>query len=516
MKKLLSVLLCLVLALGVFAACGGSEGDGGKTQKIESFSVGYAAADITPKESVPLRGYGDAMERFSKGFTEPLYATCVAFADAEGETMLFITHDLTNSPEVLTKDLRQRISDDTGLPVSHILLSASHSHSAPDYSQNVPSIVTYNEYFKTQVLQGAKDALADLAPATMETGFNRIDGLNTVRHYLLTDGSYQGKSVGTLPKSKLVGHYGKADNLLQVVKFTRQEKEDVVLVNWCGHPMGAGESLYEMAGPNYPGILRTNLEEKYGCKVAFVLGGSGNVNNGSQFEGEVRQTSYVELGTILADAVSDIIETRLTASKSDKITLEENLYTHVDKRGYDQIVPLYAFSLGDWACVTAPFEIFDTNTMAVRDASKFKMTFYATCANDSLGYLPTPPSFGWEITYEAQITKFPQGMAEDVQGELTKMLDNIFTASGNEVVDKGEGYNTPAFEPTTDDVVYYKLNDEATEVKNGFYSVLLSDTKTTKTMLCIDKETADKVLAQDSMKLKFNEQNVIVDVIPEG
>ena len=70
-------------------------------------------------------------------------------------------------------------------------------------------------------------------------------------------------------------------------------------------------------------------------------------------------------------------------------------------------IPLYAFSIGEWACFTAPFEIFDTNAMAVRDASKYKMTFYASCANDALGYLPTPPSYHFDITYEANITKFP-------------------------------------------------------------------------------------------------------------
>ena len=125
MKKTIVLLLCAVLMLGLFAGCAGSgEEDGG--DKITAFSVGYAKANITPRDSVPLRGYGDAMQRFSTGNLEPLYATCVAFADTDGNKMLFIAHDLTNSADNIFVDLRKQISAETGIPVSHILCTASH------------------------------------------------------------------------------------------------------------------------------------------------------------------------------------------------------------------------------------------------------------------------------------------------------------------------------------------------------------------------------------------------------
>ena len=514
MKKIIALLLCVLLTLGIFAGCGSSE----KTpeQKISIFSVGYAKADITPTESVPLRGYGDAMERFSEGYLEPMYATCVAFADAEGTKVLLISTDLTNSANEMTQKAREMIAEATGIPFSNILFTASHSHSAPDYSQNVPTITTYITYFQEQVLQGAKDAIANLAPATMETGFTRVDRANTVRHYLLTDGTYQGRAVGTLSKDKLVGHATKVDNLLQVVKFTRKDAKDVILVNWCGHPMGVEDSIYKMAGPNYPGIIRQTLEDQYDCEVSFVLSGSGNVNNGSQIKGEVDQKTYVDHGQRLAGEVANVLETGLTPGKVGKIHLSENLWSTMNKSGFQQQLPLYAFSIGDWACVTAPFEIFDTNAMAVRDASKFKMTFYASCANESYGYLPTPPSYSYDVTYEAEITKFPQGTAELLQEQLIGQLDQIFTESGNEIVDKGEGYNTPEFVPSSDGTIY--INPAAGDmskinaVANGFYAITLIKGTEAKTMLCIDQATAEAVMAESQMELLLNESNVIVGV----
>ena len=550
MKKLFALLLCLTMVLGLLAACGGSESantsngtnantttaptESGATDDssapvgentnstspiptITAFSVGYAKADITPHDSVPLRGYGDAMERFSEGYLEPMYATCVAFADTDGTVVLLISTDLTNSADSMTKDTREAISAATGVPFSNILFTASHSHSAPDYSQAVPTIATYINEFKDSVLEGAKAAIADLSPATMETGFTRIDKANTVRHYLLADGSYQGRAVGTVKKDQLIGHYSKVDNLMQLVRFNRESDKDVILVNWAGNPMGVEDSIYKMAGPNYPGILRQELEKKYDCEVSFVLSGSGNVNNGSQIKGEVIQKTYVDLGQRLAEEAGKVLDNGMTPGKADKIQLSENLWQTPDLKGGVPTVPLYAFSVGDWACVTAPFEIFDTNAMAVRDASPFKMTFYATCANESHGYLPTPASYGWTITYEAQITKYPKGTAELLQEQLIGQLETIFAASGNEIVDKGEGYNTPEFVPSSDGTVYMNPNagdaSAVSAVQNGFYHIVLFKGTEVKNMLCIDKATADKVVAASQMELVLNEQNVIVDVI---
>lgn len=520
MKKTIVLVMCAVMLLCVFTGCGGEQA---QQPQADTFCVGYAKADITPVDPVSLGGYGDEETRISKGFLEPSYATCVAFSDAGGEKLLLISIDLSGCRQDIFDVMRETISQETGIPVSHVLFTASHSHSSPyTASASRTGVTDYIALLFERIPGGAKAALEDLAPATMETGFQRVDRLNTVRHYLLSDGSYQGRAVGTLTKDQLIGHYGAVDNLLQVVKFTREgEKKPVVLVNWAGHPTGMKGENYYYASPNYAGAMRTELETKYDCLVSFVLSGSGNVNNGSQFSNELdfEGGEYKKLGQLLAGYVGQVLEGKLTAGKADDIIVSENLFVTPNKKGEDQEVPLYAFCVGDWACVTAPFEIFDTNAMAVRDASQFKMTFYASCSNRAMGYLPTPPSFDWEITYEAEITKFPKGMAEMVQAQLIGQLDAIFAQSGNEAAEKPEGYVTPEFVPRSDDVVYQNPApgefSQCHEVKNGFYALILLKNGHMQNVLCIDRETAEKVVAQASMKLVFNEQNVIVDVIPQ-
>ena len=271
--------------------------------------------------------------------------------------------------------------------------------------------------------------------------------------------------------------------------------------------------------PDYPGPLRRELEAKYNCDVAFVLGGSGNMNNNSQIAGELDQTNYIELGTRLAEVAYDLLQNNMTEGVLDKVQVEENIFMTPDQSTYKVKVPLYGLTVGEWACIMAPFEIFDTNAKAVKDASKFPMTFYASCSNGNMGYLPTPPSFDWWITYEAQITKFPKGTAELVQEQQIQMLDRLFASGGYTEKEKQEGYLTPAFEPVNDGTVYLNgtPNDlsKTEEVQNGFYALTLLKGTQFKKMLAIDKATAEKVLACASMQLLLNEQNVIIDVIPQ-
>ncbi len=164
----------------------------------------------------------------------------------------------------------------------------------------------------------------------------------------------------------------------------------------------------------------------------------------------------------------------------------------------------------------APFEIFDTNAMAVRDNSKFKMTFYSSCSNESYSYLPTDTSFSWVEHYEVRVTKYPMGTAQVVEDILTRLVDDCFTASGNTEAQKDEGYVTPEFEPTCDGIEYINpaAGDTTSYVKvaNGFCRIVLLEGTTIRQILTINEEVAKEVLAQATVKLLRNEQNVVVGI----
>ena len=114
------------------------------------YKVGYARTEITPLESVPLGGYGNTSARLSQTVLDPLYATCIAFEDAEGKRALLFTIDLIIAGRTCTTEIRPAISEATGIPVEQIQCAGTHTHSAPDTGSELSA--GYCEYQKVQMV----------------------------------------------------------------------------------------------------------------------------------------------------------------------------------------------------------------------------------------------------------------------------------------------------------------------------------------------------------------------------
>ena len=511
MKRSIAMILSIVLCLGLLSACGGDEKSGSG-----SLQVGFGKADVTPTESIPLDGYSgadSAQYRRSTATEWPFYAICVAFTDANNNTVMLATLDMLNA--YMADSMRDAISGETGVPKSNIMFHVTHNHSGPSLRVDHPAVNPYISQLTGGVLAAAKAAMADRKPAqSMQTTFTRVDKTNTVRHYLLADGSYQSYGVGNVPKDQLIGHYSQVDNLLQLVKFTREGGKDVVMVNWQGHPPGTSPNT--IATSNYPGVLRNYLDTNLNCDSIFLLGGSGNINNNSQIKSDIDHDGYQQLGEKLGAAAVEAA-TNFTQRDVKNIILKEKEILLDTRDGGAKKVWLYAISLGEFALVTAPFEIFDTNAVAVREDSQFPMTFYLSCCNGSNGYLPTPPSYGWEITYESRIAEFPEGTAEIVQNDLTAMVSEVFVQTGLTEKEKQEGYIHKEFVPTSDGVTYRGVDPGNTtlysQVKNDFYAFQMLTGSQIKNFLCKDAALVERILAKDSVQLIFDVQNVVVGMV---
>ena len=92
-------------------------------------------------------------------------------------------------------------------------------------------------------------------------------------------------------------------------------------------------------------------------------------------------------------------------------------------------VDMFAFSFGDVAFVTAPYEMFCENGMAIKNGSPYPMTFVATCSNENtsyLAYIPSSPTFAY-TSYEVKMNKFVPGVAEILATEYVNMLKQLKT-----------------------------------------------------------------------------------------
>ena len=89
-------------------------------------------------------------------------------------------------------------------------------------------------------------------------------------------------------------------------------------------------------------------------------------------------------------------------------------------------VELNTITIGDdVAFVTAPNELFDTNSVYVEEHSPYKMTMTFGYSNGYRGYIPS--AYGWEYTsYESDCCYFMPGCGETIQDTFLSMLGELY------------------------------------------------------------------------------------------
>ena len=141
------------------------------------WSVGYAAADITPApRQVQMSGFG--RQRHADGMLAPLLTQAIVLRDHDNRTGVLITADVLDFDRVMVEAIRRAITHRHGIPAENIMLAASHTHWGPavrfnmSYSLGGPN-VWYMGLLEDKILANVAAAIEDLTAAVVEYG--RID-----------------------------------------------------------------------------------------------------------------------------------------------------------------------------------------------------------------------------------------------------------------------------------------------------------------------------------------------------
>lgn len=484
MKKLLSLILVMALVLGLCACApaGSDSTDGSNAADTTAagsgtLMVGYGKADITPLESVPLMGYGTTEKRMSTGFVSYLYQVALAITDSNGNTAIVIAADACWFDSSTAKEIRKEIENELGVPADNIIISACHQHSAPDmFNSNAPSGKTYKEeVFIPGAVAAAKAAMENRAHATVQTTSVETENMNFVRQYIMEDGSYAGDNYGNWDL-KIVAHETEVDNELRLVKFIREgqttengkEAKDIILTNFQGHPHRGASSNFYNAHSDMIGIYRDELEEELDCQVIYFSGAGGNVNMSSRIESENITADYkaqakalvkyaVEAeGTYTDIDCDDVKATKMSfeatynhsedhrvaeATEAYNEWLNTGKTTLIEKYGFNSQYhakyviakaklgtsykfEIFALSFGDIGFVGAPYEMFDTNGMEIKEGSPFEVTIVSTIANGGEGYIPS--QLGYDHGgYSVDTSYLVPGTGEQLRDAYLSMLNEL-------------------------------------------------------------------------------------------
>lgn len=106
----------------------------GSASGADELKIGVAATDLTPPVGFPMAGYYH--ERLAEGTIDPLHAKAMVFRSGAAAAALVVC-DLIGISTDLSREIRRRASEHTGIPMSHIVVAATHSHTAPDYGKEL-------------------------------------------------------------------------------------------------------------------------------------------------------------------------------------------------------------------------------------------------------------------------------------------------------------------------------------------------------------------------------------------
>ena len=425
-----------------------------------SFYAGYARADITPTFPVPLN------DSISTGVGDKIYVTVVAVSDGEDKALI-ITADFKYTDSTVLSRTRLAARKH-GVSEENVLISATHSHSSVDYLGNSYPLLRWKNIYYDAVDEAIEAALADLKPTTAEIGEGRTPNFAFVRRYYMEDGSF--KSIHHAnPSTDYKEHETEADDQLQVIRFDREGGKDIVLVNWQAHVAHAIIEFGGLISSDLVGIMRNGAEERFDVHFAYFAGASGNINLYSHAGRQIYK-SYIHVGRALVDVLGTTLED-MTPVELGKIQVESTVYkaridhsrddlydkamlvsnydgTFAEKTTYaksigfhsryeagsiitkhnlgeSQDMPISALSFGDISFCAVPYEMFDTNGMEVKNASKFKSTFICTSANGRFGYIASDLGFQ-NGGYEVYSCRFVRGTGEEIANEYISLLEKLY------------------------------------------------------------------------------------------
>lgn len=464
MKKLICIFLIAVTVLSL-CACGGNGG----TAKSGGLQAGFGRVNITPDYPVSLAGYSNYDKRISTGYSDYLYATCIAVTDGN-DTILMYTLDATSASYVgLYEELLLSITGATNIPMDKIFIGATHTHGAPMTTYGSDNNKRYKQELLAAVGQAGKEALNDLAPCQMLQGDAHVEGMNFVRHYKVADGTYYGSNFGDATPG-LVGHVAEPDDQLIVLKFDREDdKKDILFVNWQAHPDHTAWNDYTTITADFVGAMREALEQDTGMLVGYYGGASGDLNPFSEIPEVNHGLNMYQYGEKMAQNAEAILENMKpvegtaikTVSRDHVFTINHdwdylvararevqsvnnqsgrdaanklaqeygmssvyhaNAIINQVNLGTTETRTLCAFSIGDIGFIQAKCEMFSASAKYVKENSPFTLT--AVIASNNT-YIPTEQAYTEYRCYESDTSLFVKGSAEEMCEDFVDMLKSL-------------------------------------------------------------------------------------------
>lgn len=425
-----------------------------------SFKAGAAKVDVTPAPSELPKNYD--------GILDHLYSRAIVLDNGK-TTAALITVDAGAIPDQLWRTVSERVTKELGIPTTNLLLTATHTHSAP-----MQQAAGYAE----KVVESVKLAKQRLTSARVGYGTG-VSYINVNRN--IVD-----------PKTKRwwegPNYDGPSDKTVAVIKFESLSGEPIaVYYNYAMHAVAAGQ--LDQVSADAPGTASKYIEDSLDDKViALWSSGAAGDQNPIYFQQtfdlrDIRIRDYAKRGIDISNSMppggqglnkSDPTVVKLMNQQKQMIQSmgqflgEEVLHVMRGMERTESNVQIYGgqktiscpgrerldsgragspgtykdagpveiqlglLRVGDIAIGAVNAEVFNLIAQRLKKESPYARTMMATLTNGMArsGYIPNDTAYGMN-TFEVLSSRLQPGCAETsiVNGLLDLMNPNTSTGT---------------------------------------------------------------------------------------
>jgi len=445
------------------------------------FRAGAAVVDVTPT-NLPIRTTGNLTLTLVNKIHDPLHARALVLDDGSTRLAIAVVDSCMISREDLD-EAKLAANRVTGIPVENMLISATHTHTAPAVygCHGNDAEAEYRAWLIPRIADSIARAWRNLRPARVGWGRSDLPAFVHCRRWIMRPGTaihpnpaFTGQPTNLVmmnpgyANTSKVRQTGPVDPAVTVLSLqTRDGKPLALLANYSTHYANAPS---QEISADYFGEFCGRIEKELKAGesnpdfVALMSNGTSGDANCSDFT----KSNWVVNPVIVAEAVAAAAKQALAGveyhdwaplaavekrvnfnvrlpTKEQLEMARDYLATKVADRptrnweenyarettlmaGWPATkeLKLQALRVGDFGIGAIPCETYGSTGLAIKQASPFTLTMVIELANGCSGYLPPPDQFqlGGYTTWRARTsyleTNAEPGIAQTIIDLLRK------------------------------------------------------------------------------------------------
>lgn len=467
MRKIAAVLLLLAGCLFFIATSRAAENE---------FRAGAYAIDITPLE-LPVLVNGGMLSRSIDKIVDRLHARCLVLDDGDARIAIVVV-DSCLLPRDLLDNAKAMASKATGIPTSHMLISATHTHTAPSVTGALGTKADkkYAAFLPGQIAKGITMANDRLTAARIGWGMKKDPRNVFVRRFLMKPGTArETKFTATkndraqmnpgYQNANALKPLGVPDTDVWVLSVqTKTGKPLALLANYSTHYAGSSGISADYFGV-FCNLMAEELAQEGEPEFMAMLsnGTSGDANclnflrekrtfNKETVAADVAETTLAVLGEIKYYDWAPIVmeESKLSiairkpsdeeaaeAAKvvaafkdgnpktTDEVYAGETVVLHAMEPTRE--IKLQALRIGDLGVTAIPAEVYSETGLAIKRLSPLPATFNTSLANGWSGYIPPPEQrvLGGYTTWRGRTCLLEEYAEPKIRTEILRLLRKV-------------------------------------------------------------------------------------------